>query len=221
MSGKFTRTVEFARELLKLYQAQGREEFLKTLEAQAGIVADDARGDAKEINSRFVTMVFGILSVLYVHEAERIIRKQMAVTENFLNEPDPREKIRAFIADLAAFLLEYEEEKKDNVFSERILLHLSASSQEALRKTTVASLAEKFGYHPNYLSNKFKKEQGITLQEALLNEKMNRGFLILKDSESRTTVKEVSWELGFADAAYFSQLFKRRFGMLPTEVQPH
>ena len=28
MAGKFTRTVEFARELLKLYQAQGREEFL-------------------------------------------------------------------------------------------------------------------------------------------------------------------------------------------------
>lgn len=221
MSGKFTRTVEFARELLKLYQAQGREEFLKTLKAQAGIVADDARGDAKEINSRFVTMIFGMLSVLYVHETERIIRKQMAITANFLNEPDPREKVRAFIADLGAFLQEYEAEKQEHVFSERILLHLSACSPEALRKTTVASLAEKFGYHPNYLSNKFKKEQGITLQEALLNEKMNRGFLILKDGESRTTVKEVSWELGFADAAYFSHLFKRRFGMLPTEVQPH
>jgi AraC-like DNA-binding protein len=221
MSGNFTRTVEFARELLKLYQAQGREEFLKTLEAQAGIVADDARGDAKEINSRFVTMIFGMLSVLYVHEADRIIRKQLAITANFLNEPDPGEKVRLFIADLGAFLQDYEAEKQEHVFSARILLHLSACSQEALRKTTVASLAEKFGYHPNYLSNKFKKEQGITLQEALLNEKMNRGFLILKDGESRTTVKEVSWELGFADAAYFSQLFKRRFGMLPTEVQPH
>ena len=34
-------------------------------------------------------------------------------------------------------------------------------------------------------------------------------------------VKELSWGLGFADAAYFSQLFKKRFGILPTEVQPH
>ena len=191
------------------------------MEAQASIAVDDARGDAKEINSRFVTLVFGILSVLYVHETERIIRKQLAVTENFLNEPDPRLKVRLFIADLGSFLEAYEEEKKDHVFSGRVLLHLSSCAQETLRKTTVGSLAEKFGYHPNYLSNKFKKEQGITLQEALLNEKMNRGFLILKDGEARTTVKEVSWELGFADAAYFSQLFKRRFGMLPTEVQPH
>jgi AraC-like DNA-binding protein len=203
------------RRLLKLYQAQGREEFLKTLEAQAEIVADDTRGDAKEMNGRFVTMVFGILSVLFVHEAERIIRRQLTVTENFLNEPDPRKKVRAFIADLGSFLQEYEEDKKDNVFSERILLHLSACTQEALRKTTVASLAEKFGYHPIFPTN------SRNLRAGGLNEKMNRGFLILKDGESRTTVKEVSWELGFADAAYFSQLFKRRFGMLPTEVQPH
>jgi AraC-like DNA-binding protein len=221
MAGKFTQTVEFGRELLKLYQAEGREAFLRTLQAQAEIVADDVRGDNRQLNDRFTTLVFGILSVLYVGDSERIMRRQVAVTGNMLSEPDPAAKIRLLIEDLGRFLEEFEAEKKERLFSERLILHLSSCPLEVLKNTTVATLADKFGYHPNYLSNKFKKEQGITLQEAVLQEKMNRGMLLLKDGEERITVKELSWGLGFADAAYFSQLFKKRFGMLPTEVQPH
>jgi two-component system response regulator YesN len=98
-------------------------------------------------------------------------------------------------------------------------MHLASCSLAELKEMTLSVLAERFDYHPNYLSNKFKKEKQFTVQEAILNEKLNRALFILRDETERTTIKELSWRLGFSDPAYFSQLFKKRFGMLPKQIQ--
>ncbi|MBP7867635.1 MAG: helix-turn-helix transcriptional regulator [Acidobacteria bacterium] len=219
MSGTFTTTVETARELLKMYQARGLIAFLEVLRSHADVVADDLAGDLKEMNARFAATLYGILAVLYVNDSDRIIRRQLALMETYSGETDPVRKAAAFVQGVGGFLKTYEEERKSRSLSETVKLFLASCSLKELRALTVQTVAEKFGYNTNYLSNRFRQEQDLTLQEALQNEKLNRAYLALKDVEARLTVKELSWNLGFIDAAYFSQLFKTRFGLLPTQVR--
>jgi len=219
MATKFTETLEFSRQLLKIYQQFGRQRFLDMLAAQTTIIADDCRFDPRAINSRLSTILFGILSVLYPHENERVMRQQVKLAENYTHETDADAKIRFFLTDLDHFLAVYEDERQAKLFSDRILMHLATSPLTELRQLTIASLADTFQYHPNYLSNKFSRERGVTLQHAITAEKLNRAWCLLKDNTSRTSVKQVSQQLGFADPAYFSQLFRKHFGLLPHEVQ--
>ncbi len=74
---------------------------------------------------------------------------------------------------------------------------------------TLAVLAERFDYHPNYLSNKFKKEKQFTVQEAILSEKLNRALFILRDQTERAPPsRSCRGASASSDPAYFSQLFK-------------
>lgn len=219
MVSKFTENLDFARQLLKVYQSQGTETFLALLRRQAEIIADDCGGDAREVNNRLLTIVFGILSALYVHDSERIMRRHLAISENFINEASLDTKISFFLRDLGGFLADFEAERQERAFSEKLLLFLTSCTLRELQDVTVQSLAERFAYHPNYLSNKFKREQSTTIQQAFIHEKLNRALLLLKDTEERLTVKELAWKMGFSDTAYFSQVFRKRFGVLPSEVR--
>ncbi|MBN2430811.1 MAG: helix-turn-helix transcriptional regulator [Acidobacteria bacterium] len=221
MATKFTETLEVSRQLLKIYQEHGRRRFLDMMATQTAILADECRHDPREINSRLSTILFGILSVLYSNESEQIMRNQVRLAENFINEPATNGKIRIFLDELDRFLAVYEEERQEKTFSDRILMHLATCPLPELRRLTISSLAETFDYHPNYLSNKFSKEQGVTLQQSITTEKLNRAWCLLKDNTGRTSVKQVSQQIGFADPAYFSQLFKKHFGLLPHETQEH
>jgi two-component system response regulator YesN len=218
MATKFTETLEFSRQLLKIYQQRGRRQFLDLMAAQTAIMADDCQKDPREINNRLNTILFGILSVLFPHDSEQIMRRQVHLSENFLSERDADQKIQAFLDDLNGFLADYEENRQDKSFSDKVLMHLATCPLDELRQLTITSLAESFNYHPNYLSNKFSKEQGVTLQQTITAEKLNRAWCLLKDNSSRTSIKNVSFQLGFSDPAYFSQLFKKHFGLLPHEV---
>ena len=219
MPSKFTESLELARELLKIYHLQGADSFVECLQRYARLIVEDCQQDTRRLNTRFSTVVFGMLSILFVNDTERIMRQEVAVTEGFINEAGAARKADLFVRDVARFLREYEAERHEQAFSERLLMHLASCPLAELKEMTLSVLAERFDYHPNYLSNKFKKEKQFTVQEAILNEKLNRALFILRDETVRTSIKELSWRLGFSDPAYFSQLFKKRFGMLPKQIQ--
>ena len=84
---------------------------------------------------------------------------------------------------------------------------------------TAQSLAEEFQYSNSYFPKKFMEEQGYSVHEAIIYEKVNRAFQLLSSPDEDWSVKEVSWKLGFSDRRYFSRLFQERYGMRPSEVK--
>ena len=70
----------------------------------------------------------------------------------------------------------------------------------------------------------FKRELGMSPNDFILSEKINRAKQLLKYPGSK--VVAVSFELGFTDANYFIRSFKKAVGITPgnyylSENQPH
>jgi AraC family transcriptional regulator, transcriptional activator of pobA len=82
---------------------------------------------------------------------------------------------------------------------------------------SVGDLANRLNVSARYLTDLLKVETGKTAIElihiALINEAKNR--LRKKDK----TVSQIAYDLGFENMSYFSRLFKKETGMLPTSYK--
>lgn len=71
--------------------------------------------------------------------------------------------------------------------------------------------------NPVYLSRLFKRETGENFVDILTRVRLRKACEMLCDSRFKTY--EVSEMVGIKDAGYFSQVFKKYFGMTPTEYR--
>lgn len=85
------------------------------------------------------------------------------------------------------------------------------------QKLTLGMLAETFGMNESYLSRMFKNQTGKNLIYFINEKKMNKARELLKDPN--IMVKEAAYAVGYDDQFYFNKLFKRFFGVSPTEYR--
>lgn len=81
----------------------------------------------------------------------------------------------------------------------------------------VLQIAENTGISDGYLSKIFKKETGISVNNFLTDYRMNVAHDILKNSSYK--IYEVANRVGYRDISYFSGVFKKKFGLLPSECR--
>lgn len=85
------------------------------------------------------------------------------------------------------------------------------------KRLTVAEISETFNYNPNYLSDLFKSKTGYSLIKFINKTKISKAKeLLIKTNKS---LKEIAFELGFADEKYFLKLFKRYMDITPTKYK--
>lgn len=80
---------------------------------------------------------------------------------------------------------------------------------------SVAQIADKFGYHPSYLTALFKRCSGCTVTE-YLNRQRIRAAKNLLTSVQKSSLAEICAQVGISDEKYFMRLFKRYEGVTPT-----
>ena len=85
------------------------------------------------------------------------------------------------------------------------------------RELSNRQIADAFGYHSYYLNRVFKKSMGLTLHQAVIEERIGLARRLLGNTE--LSVEEVADEVGFSDRAQFSTAFKKRMGCTPTEYR--
>ncbi len=85
------------------------------------------------------------------------------------------------------------------------------------QKLTLTSIAEHVNFSTNYLCKSFKKEVGMNVISYINNLRMEKAGEMLKQRGSM--VKEVSIKVGIEDQLYFSRLFKKYYGMSPSEYK--
>jgi len=219
MAKQITQTLEFSRLLLRVYSEHGLVYFERVLGRFARRLARDLGAEAAELNSRYLTILSGILSVVYGSRTELIIRQQLKISEPFLNAADPEGKQALFTRGISSFFQQLEEEQRRNRFSDEVLYHLRSCPLAELRQLTVESLAEHFHYGQSRFSAKFRSERGATIQECVSLEKLHRAAQLLQEQPGKLTIREVATAVGFSDIVYFSRLFKKTFGMLPSGLR--
>ncbi len=74
-------------------------------------------------------------------------------------------------------------------------------------------LADKFGYHPNYISRLIAEQTGTPLHKYLLKLRIQEGLHMLQTTD--LSINEIAHQIGFKSSSYFSQYFKQCTGHSP------
>ena len=94
------------------------------------------------------------------------------------------------------------------LYAEKICAYVSAHISE---KITVAEIAEKLGVSVGYAQNVFIKSNGESIIEYVNRRKIETAVEMLRANKLK--LKEVAFNLGVDDPAYFSRLFKKVAGV--------
>ncbi|WP_342479429.1 response regulator [Paenibacillus sp. FSL F4-0097] len=87
------------------------------------------------------------------------------------------------------------------------------------KKLTLSLIAKHVNLSENYLSRIFKEEVGQSIIHYINTVKMEKAAdLILKGNPY---IKEISTQIGIHDQFYFTRLFKKHFGVYPSEYKNH
>jgi two-component system response regulator YesN len=85
------------------------------------------------------------------------------------------------------------------------------------RNISLADIANEVYMSPSYMCAVFKRETGKTVNEFIIEDKMNHAKDLLRNS--RMKIFEIAEHLGYENPHYFSYSFKRFTGLTPQQVR--
>ncbi len=97
---------------------------------------------------------------------------------------------------------------------QRITLYIQKNHEKQLSNWEISN---EFGYHSYYLNRLFKKSTGITLHQAVLQEKIRIAKKLLK--ETALPIHDVAAAVGFSDNSQFCAAFRKQTGLPPSEYR--
>jgi len=140
----------------------------------------------------------------------------MAVQKELLDSSDIDEAISILLSLAQTLSLHISSVQVDN---SDILIRKAADyiSQHYTEKISLEDVATSVGISKYYLSNMFKKIQGINFSSHLNNVRIEKAKMLLKNPQ--ITVAQICEQVGFHDQQYFSKIFKKHTGMTVTEYR--
>lgn len=85
------------------------------------------------------------------------------------------------------------------------------------QKITVVQLAEELGVTRNYLSQLFVKEEGVSLVDYIMEQKIHASLQALR--YTKATYGEIAYQMGFSSQSHFGQVFRRVMHMTPKQYR--
>jgi AraC-like DNA-binding protein len=140
-----------------------------------------------------------------------IILKEESLSEQTLQELDTQLQSLGFerIDDRKARIIESIKNK---------VIQLIHHSKEVNRKYNWSKiLADEVHYEYNYISNLFSSVEGITLEQYIIRQKIEKAKELLFYDE--LTLSEIANQLGYSSVAHLSAQFKKVTGLTPSELK--
>ena len=85
------------------------------------------------------------------------------------------------------------------------------------RPITLDEIAEHVDITPRHLNRLFSTHVGTSVGNVLRDVRLTEAYRILHET-NKPSIKEAAYRVGYVNPGYFTQCFKQRFGILPTEV---
>lgn len=101
---------------------------------------------------------------------------------------------------------------KNNSLIDELLSYIASNSNNV----SLEILASHFGYHPNYISKLIHEKTGKTFKQLLLQEKMERANILLKNTDM--SIDSISSMLGYNDKSSFYKAYKNYFNKTPRNL---
>ncbi len=94
----------------------------------------------------------------------------------------------------------------------RVIEYIHENSHEELRLEKLAAIAAMSVFH---FARAFRKEMGISPHRYVIDQRLEQARNLMR--LNTRTISEIAAETGFCDAGDFARVFRRRFGLSPTE----
>ncbi len=111
----------------------------------------------------------------------------------------------------------YEPSEQLDSYSTHVIKAIEYIRINYSNKISLSSLSEELYVHPTYLSNLFKKQTGTNIVDYINNYRIEVAKDLLKDS--RNKIYWVAERVGFVNQRYFSQKFKKNYGIYTCRIQ--
>lgn len=171
--------------------------------------------------ARIIQYCVRLLGELEYHTADisSVIHDQIADSAEFMRNSLTREELEKNLNDALTALFAPEPVAKHSSenYSPEVSQALAYIKNNYQHKISLASVSEHIGLSSGYLCRIFKEETGGSINAYINNLRMTEAGKLLKDQNSY--IKEVAVSVGFEDQLYFSRLFKRYYGMTPSEYR--
>ena len=90
-------------------------------------------------------------------------------------------------------------------------------NQTDLSNLSNNEIAEKFHYHPHYISKLMKEEIGFTLHQYIIYTKISNAKKLLISTDF--SIDDIAWKTGFSSTSYFIKIFHREIGKTPRQYR--
>ncbi len=120
----------------------------------------------------------------------------------------------AVLADLTQTETPDERQEPHRIF----LIKWLVRDQLCNPELNVTFIAQRLECSPDYLSHVFHKETGETLIHYIHRQRMTGAIEVLGNN-SMLTVAEIAWACGFANAGYFTRVFRKHTGLTPIDYR--
>ena len=121
----------------------------------------------------------------------------------------PNEKVHLYAAPVEE-IIEYQVNEQIKQITSYISVNLADN-------ITLESAAKLVYMNPYYFSSYFKKHTGTNFKDYLTKIRMERAVEILRTENVRTY--QLAEKVGFRDPKHFSEIFKKTYGLSPTEFR--
>ena len=134
-------------------------------------------------------------------------------------QPDTQELLKSYALLLIEYASRQYAREHDTATPKGECAQMLAYLARNVGQVSLADLAARFGYHPNYLSTLFKKNLGKTFTQVVSEQRMQRASVLLQGTE--TAVDKISQQLGYANPSNFYKAFEKHFGCTPGNYREH
>lgn len=122
-------------------------------------------------------------------------------------------RLQGWLMTCARFIGENKSERLNAVVSAAKIYIDDHYMEEAL---SLEEIARQVCVTPYYLSRLFHAEMGMTFTDYLTKTRLDKAVAMLQEGIS---VKEICFQIGYNDPNYFSRLFRKIYGVPPTEFR--
>ena len=150
----------------------------------------------------------------------RLIKQRVDDARHQYREAVVKMLIRSLIYDMGnvIFRLQHRKGAKPQTRSEHVFFDFIALLEKNFRRERrVSWYASQLGLSPKYLSETIKQVSQRTPNDWIDNFVITELRLLL--SNTSKSIKQIAWEMNFANQSFFGKYFKENVGMSPTEYR--
>ena len=170
-----------------------------------------------------------IPSMIYIYRNPDITKDVEVLLDKIADEYEREdafreEALRCLTFELFFLLARNTSERSEisagSLFIEEIVKHIQ---KNYMNDISLSDMAKIYSVSPEHMSRTFKKETGFGFSEYLTLVRLQKAEYMLKN-EPGMSVSEIAYACGFNDSNYFSDKFKKSYGVAPSKIKrkiPH